>query len=194
MISLPPTDPELLAQLRTRDEAAYTVLYRFYYPAVERFVRRNNGTAADAADVFQETLLVLLDRVPADDFTLSSSLKTYVLAIAQNQWLKRLREGRRLVRTELLPAAPAETAEPPAADATADSDHRAWLVRLTLQRVTRGCYKLLRLLFFFAPSRGETVAWQLLGYKNPHSLDNQKYKCLEQARREAAGPGLADAR
>ena len=51
--------------------------------------------------------------------------------------------------------------------------------------MTLGCYKLLRLLFFFAPARGEALAWQLLGYKNAHSLDAQKYKCLEQARGDA---------
>ena len=97
----PLSDSQLLDRLRTRDEAAYAVLYRFYYPAVERFVGRNNGTAADAADVFQETLLVLLDRVPTEDFTLTSSLKTYVLAVAQNVWLKRLRDSRRLLRQAL---------------------------------------------------------------------------------------------
>ncbi len=189
----PPTDPELLDRLRTRDEAAYAVLYRFYYPPVERFICRNNGTAADAADVFQETLLVLLDRVPTADFTLTSSLKTYVLAVASNVWLKRLRTSRRLVRAELLPdfadsahsdhTTPAALTEDAASDQAADVEHRSWLVATALRRVTAGCYKLLRLLFFFAPDKADTLAWQLLGYKTAHSLDNQKYKCLEQARR-----------
>lgn len=183
MTASPPTDPELLRRLRSRDDAAYAVLYRFYFPVVERFVRRNNGTAADAADVFQETLLVLLDRVPMADFELTSSLKTYVLAVAQNIWLKRLRASRRLVRAELLPAAPPAAEIAPDAEVAADTEHRSWLVQTALRRVTAGCYKLLRLLFFFAPERGDALAWQLLGYKNAHSLDNQKYKCLEQARR-----------
>jgi RNA polymerase sigma factor (sigma-70 family) len=185
----PETDDALVQRLRTRDEAAYAVLYRFYFPIVERFVRQNNGTVDDARDIFQETLLVLLDRVPSDDFTLTSSLKTYIFAVASNLWLKRLRAGRRLVRQALLPdttqgaVTPAEAPQP---DRAADEEHRSWLVRVALRRVSEGCYKLLRLLFFFAPQKGDRLAWQLLGYKNAHSLDNQKYKCLEQARR--AGP------
>lgn len=181
-------DNALLQQLKTRESAAYDVLYRFYYPAVEKFVRRNNGTAADARDVFQETLLVLLDRVPREDFELTSSLKTYLLAISHNLWLKRLRDSRRVV-ADAWPGddavASAAAVEVPVAEVRAEQEHTSWLVRTALRRVTQGCYKLLRFLFFTAPADGDAVVWQVLGYKNRHTLDNQKYKCLEQARRSA---------
>jgi RNA polymerase sigma factor (sigma-70 family) len=192
-----PSDAALLPRLQAREDAAFAVLYRFYYPPIERFVRQNSGTAADAADVFQETLLVLLDRVPTEDFQLTSSLKTYLFAIASNIWLKRLRTSRRLVRAELGQVdtpTPTENpvtlridvAEVSASDTAAETEHRSWLIEKALSRVTAGCYKLLRVLFFFAPDKADAVAWKLLGYKNAHSLDNQKYKCLEQARRPGA--------
>jgi len=70
--------------LKKRNNAAYHLLYTFYYPAIESFTKRNNGTSSDAEDIFQETIIVLLDKVPRKDFILTSSIKTYIFAVASN--------------------------------------------------------------------------------------------------------------
>ncbi len=179
--ALPPTDADTLAGLRRRESSAFAVLYTFYYPAVERFVLQNNGSRAEAEDVFQETLLVLLDRVPRADFTLTSSLKTYLLAIAHNLWLKRLRTAGRTVRAELAAleqAAPAEESAAFAAEARAEPQTR---VQSLLVRLTAKCLALVRALFFGGRNIVEVA--QENGYTTVHNARNQKYKCLEQARR-----------
>ena len=127
---LPPPDHETLAGLRRRDNAAYTVLYSFYYPAVERLVVRNSGMPAEAQDLFQETVLVLLSQVATADFTLTSSLKTYLLAISSNLWLKHLRQARRVGRPEL-----AELAQHLPAEESAAFRHEA---ETTLYQWVRG--------------------------------------------------------
>src|SRR6478609_217952 len=91
------SDSQIFSDLKKRNNAAYDLLYSFYYPTIERFVKRNSGTSDDAKDVFQETIIVLLDKVPKEDFILTSSIKTYIMAVASNIWLKRLREARRSV-------------------------------------------------------------------------------------------------
>jgi RNA polymerase sigma factor (sigma-70 family) len=93
-------DSRVLTDLKKRDNAAYNLLYTFYYPSIERFVIRNSGTAVDAEDIFQETVIVLLDKVPKKDFVLTSSIKTYILAVASNLWLKRLRDTKRSATLE----------------------------------------------------------------------------------------------
>src|SRR5688572_29740176 len=94
-------DSQIVSDLKKRNNAAYDLLYSFYYPTIERFVKRNSGTSDDAKDVFQETIIVLLDKVPKEDFVLTSSIKTYIFAVASNIWLKRLREAKRTMKLPL---------------------------------------------------------------------------------------------
>ncbi|MBA2613694.1 MAG: sigma-70 family RNA polymerase sigma factor [Bacteroidetes bacterium] len=77
-----PSDQETYLGLKSKDNKAYEILYKFYYPSVRNFITKNNGSEDDAKDVFQETILVLLEKVPKNDFNLTSSLKTYIFAIS----------------------------------------------------------------------------------------------------------------
>jgi len=174
-------DSQTLERLRKRDNAAYNLLYTFYYPSIEKFVLRNSGNAADAQDVFQETIMVLLDKVPKKDFILTSSMKTYIMAVASNIWLKRLREARRAI---------------PEVEAQSDESLQEWeltefvsteddVKRNLLQRIfhnmTKHCVIFLTRTFLNGVTRDKLMAE--MGYSNTHSFDNQKYKCLEQARK-----------
>ena len=178
---LPLDDQQLLAGLGCRDNAAVAALYAQYYPAVERLVVCNSGSTAHAQDVFQETVLILLDKAATTDLRLTSSLKTYVLAISGRLWLKRLRDLRRVVGPE--PAAlechlPAAEPQVFAAEAEAAPHHR---VQGLLARISAKCQALIRALFF----RGQSIQefTEERGYTSVHNAQNQKYKCLEQARR-----------
>jgi RNA polymerase sigma factor (sigma-70 family) len=170
---------QVVTDLKKRDNAAYKLLYSFYYPTIENFVKRNSGTAADAQDVFQETIIVLLDKVPKEDFMLTSSIKTYIVAVAQNIWLKRLREAKRLTRIET----DYDLEDMSLAEWEQKEESRA--KRNTLQRVfqkiSRHCLIFLTKTFLTGASREMLVAE--MGYRNTHTFDNQKYKCLEQARK-----------
>lgn len=172
-------DEKNLIALQNRNNAAYNLLYTFYYPGIEKFVKQNNGTSADAEDVFQETIIVLLEKVPKKDFVLTSSIKTYITAIAHNIWLKRLREAKRItglaLNYELEDMTLAEWER-----------HEEKLIQRNLlqrifDRLTRHCVVFLTKTFLSGASREQLI--EEMGYKNPHTFDNQKYKCLEQARK-----------
>jgi DNA-directed RNA polymerase specialized sigma24 family protein len=51
---------------------------------VEYFILNNNGRTDDAEDIFQDTMIVLLEKLRQDDFMLTASIKTYIMAIAKN--------------------------------------------------------------------------------------------------------------
>lgn len=172
-------DVRTLEGLRTRDNAAYNLLYTFYYPSIESFVRKNSGTSDDAKDVFQETIIVLLDKVPKQDFVLTSSMKTYILAVASNIWLKRLRDAKRVTKldldVELEDMTPAEWEQK-----EAERSQRNFVQRI-FEKMTRHCVIFLTRTFISGASREKLM--EEMGYKNTHTFDNQKYKCLEQARK-----------
>ncbi len=56
----------LLANLKSGNGKAYQVLYNEYYSSVARLVINNNGTIDDAKDLFQDTLIVLLNKLKKD--------------------------------------------------------------------------------------------------------------------------------
>lgn len=170
---------QVMINLKKRDNAAYQLLYTFYYPAIERFVKRNSGTEADAQDVFQETIIVLLDKVPKQDFILTSSIKTYIFAVASNIWLKRLRDSRHITlltedyELEDLTLAEWERKE--------NSMIRRNILQRIMHKVSKHCVIFLTKTFLHGVTREKLV--EEMGYKNTHTFDNQKYKCLEQARK-----------
>ena len=174
-------DQQILTGLRNGDNRTFALLYTCCYPAVERLVIRNSGTLAHAQDIFQEAVLVLLEKVSTTDFELSSSLKTYLLAVSSNLWLKHLRQTGRMVRAELteleyhLPAA-----ESAAFSQEAETQQQAQLQRI-LAVISAKCKALIQALFFSRKTIQDFT--QEHGYTSIHNAQNQKYKCLEQARR-----------
>ncbi len=175
------TDSETLAGLRNKESGAFEILYKFYYPPVERFVLSNNGSVDDAKDVFQETVIVLLDKVPMDDFKLSSSLKTYIYSISSNIWLKRLREAKRAANVQVKEV----FAELHGSGTYANQIHTAQerKVRTLMDKISAHCRRLLNLMFFRKKTIDEIVKEE--GYSNAHTAQNQKYKCIQQAKKQA---------
>jgi RNA polymerase sigma factor (sigma-70 family) len=81
-------------QLKNEDNPSFEILYKCYHPSIEAHIHQNFGSKEDAEDVFQEGIMILLQKVRHENFILTSSLKTYLFAIARNLWLKRLRDNR----------------------------------------------------------------------------------------------------
>lgn len=179
-----PSDAETLQGLKNQERAAYRLLYQYYYPVVEKFVLRNNGTKADAGDVFQDTMVVLWRQVSRDDFVLTASLKTYIYAISQNLWLKRLQKAKRGMHIGL-ESLPEGDAEFPFGWESPLAEEKTLAAKIThwLGRITAHCQALLSNLFLLGKNAKD------LGYKNKHTAHNQQYKCLQQLRRSATdGP------
>ena len=142
--------------------------------AVQRYVRQNQGTTDEANDVFQDTLLVLMANIGEPDFQLTASLKTYVFSISKHLWLKHLKQKQKFVSVP--------------ADELADNPEVApaglsvfEVLGAVLASVTARCLALLTALFLQKKSIDTLV--NEAGYTNRHTAQNQKYKCLEQARR-----------
>ena len=171
------SDKDLLNLLRVGTNQGFETLYRRCYPSIEHFVVQNNGSKDQAKDLFQETLMVLLTNLRTPTFQLTSSLKTYVFAISKNLWLNQLKKSARWTNLEEADEvswalAPFELETPP----TAYEQVVAILSKLTIR-----CQTLLSAIFFRKKDIADIV--QDDGYSSVHSAQNQKYKCLQQARR-----------
>ena len=82
-----------------KPEINFEDLYKLHFPKIKAFVLKNSGNADDARDVFQETMIVLIDKINKPDFVLSSSLGTFLFAVSKNIWFTRLREKGKMIAT-----------------------------------------------------------------------------------------------
>ncbi|UFH54306.1 RNA polymerase sigma factor [Spirosoma sp. KNUC1025] len=176
------SDSELLDQLRAGSNRGFTRLYRRYYPSIEHFVLQNNGDRDQANDLFQETLIVLLAAIRNPDFALTSSLKTYVFAISRNLWLKQLKKSGRWTSLDEVDEV-SHVIMPIEPEPTPTAYER---VMVLFNKITVRCMRLLAAIFFGKKQIDDIVRDD--NYANIHSAQNQKYKCLQQARRAGGNP------
>jgi RNA polymerase sigma factor (sigma-70 family) len=173
MMDLNQDDLEVLTGLKAKSEKAIHDIYIKYYPSVEKYVLMNSGGEQDAEDVFQDTVMVLLSYVARENFVLTSSLKTLVFAIARRVWLKQLRYRS---RTETLMELEIEQQDFATHWEEVERSERKYnSLPEVLSRISVHCSGLLKELFLTGKIPDH--------YKNNHTMRNQKYKCLEQARK-----------
>lgn len=69
---------------------AFRQAYESAYPIVASMVRQNSGSSDDAQDLFQETLIVLVEKLQRGDLKIydNVSVNTFIGGIARRQWLK----------------------------------------------------------------------------------------------------------
>ena len=177
--------PDFLERLRTADNATLENLYDKVFPMIAAHVRQNSGTTDDARDVFQEALIALLESVKQPDFALSASPSTYLFAVSRNLWLKQLRKNKGLAPLDAMDLEHAHEEVsfellPPHTD-----EERT---RSILEVLTDNCWRLLNAIFFVKEPMTDLM--ERMGWKNKHTADNQKYKCIHQARKAALRQGL----
>jgi RNA polymerase sigma-70 factor (ECF subfamily) len=104
------SDGELLDRLRRRDEEAVRVLTRRYSRRLFRIARGILRNDADAEDVVQDTYVRAFTHL--DDFRGDAAVGTWLVRIAMNEALQRLRRRRPTVELEHhAPASPRPTPE-----------------------------------------------------------------------------------
>jgi len=167
------TDSELLAGLQQKEERAIYDVYLHYYPPVEKYILMNSGTAQDAEDLFQDTVMVLLNYVSKENFILTCTIKTLLFAIARRLWLKHLRD--RSISETLTELEIEQQDFVTQWEEVEKSERKYDSIPQVLNRISVHCSGLLKQLFLTGKIPEH--------YKNNHSMRNQKYKCLEQARK-----------
>lgn len=158
----------------------YKNLYKNCFPKVKNHILLNKGTSQDAEDIFQEALIILFKNTKKSDFILSASSSTYVFAVCRNLWLKKLNSSN---LHETLSSDELDRLISTLDTSNDDSEQYmvAQKVKLVFKKMTDHCRRLIEAIFF------ENVPMKILmkkmGWKNKHTADNQKYKCIQQAKK-----------
>ena len=171
------SDQELLIALKQRDDAALSYLYQAYWPMILQMVKTNSGTQAEAEDLYQESILDLLEKVWNGELVLTCRLKNFLYSICRLKWLHQLRGKPRFIDIEEYVelgeefVIPAEEAAQPADAQIASSIHA----------LGEPCRTLL-FGFYYENLSFEQLAAKL-GYSSMFVARQQKFRCKDRLKK-----------
>ena len=126
------TSPSLLQRLRLPDEqAAWRRFVDLYTPLLYTWARKAGLNAVDAADLVQEVLTLLVQKLPQFTYDPARSFRGWLRTVTLNQFRQKARR-----RSDMLLSDPAAHADPAGADpaeAFAEAEYRQYLVRRALE-------------------------------------------------------------
>lgn len=174
------TDLEFIEGLRHNQDVVLRALYKKYYNLVLKYVVNNSGTSEAAADIYQETIIVLYENVQKPGFELNCQLQTFIFSIARRLWLKQLRNSGHTLRFK-------EDEEDEVVDVSEEvSDHLKKesdieKMNACMEELGEPCKTLLKDFYVYKLSMEEIS--EKFGYTNADNAKTQKYKCLQRLKR-----------
>ncbi len=170
------TDREVIRCIRKGErEKALRFLYR-EFPKVRALIVSSGCNEVLATEIFNDSLLILVEKIQNPKFELSSKLSTYLYGINRFLVKNELRKQQRTVELEW-----SDTLILSENDLGYDREKEEKLRKMeqTLQLISERCREIFRL-FYFERKSMEEIAGKL-DYASVNSAKTQKYKCLEQA-------------
>lgn len=163
--------------IESRNDLALSFLYKKNYHIVASYIQKNSGTAIDAEDIFQDSIIVLYNQVKKGGFRLESSIGTYLYAIARNLWLKNLRKvGREIELTSDHQSIPIEQTHLQALE----QNEKSALIANLLNELGEKCKEIL-LLYYFEKIRLKEIA-ERMNWGSEQVAKNSKARCMKKMR------------
>lgn len=167
-------DLELLRGIAAENSNSIEQMYRQHYTMIQSLVLANGGSRDDAADLFQETVIVLYEKIKAGNFELQCLLKTFLYSVARRLWLKKLQQQQRYTPQ-------VEGIEDIVAVENEVENHLKLqndftIMESAMNKVGEPCKSLLEA--YYLKKKQMSVIAQEFGYTNADNAKTQKYKCL----------------
>lgn len=169
------TETEIINGLKTMDRDILQYIVEEYYPSVYYFVRNNRGREEDAEDIFQDTMVVIFDKIRDGDFDLKCSLKTFIYAVSRNIWLKRLIYSSRRKQRLFSETDDFMVEECPSA-AELDEDEKKFLFQRNFLKLNEVCRMILEL---FLEQKSYQYISDRFDLGGVQSARKKKYRCLQ---------------
>lgn len=169
----------LLKGLALNDRKSVETIYKLFYNMVQTLIINNNGSADDARDIFQETVIVLYEKAKSGSFELNCQLKTYVYSVSRRLWLKKLQQQQKYIPniTGLEETVPVEEE----VDTHNQLNTEFQMMEKALLHLGEPCRSLIEA--FYLQKKNMTDIAGHFGYTNADNAKNQKYKCLMRLRK-----------
>lgn len=176
------TDQELIEEIRTGDvissQKAIRHLYKTCFPMTENIVRKNNGSAADAQDIFQDAMIIMYNKIKQADFSIASKLSTYTYGVSKNLWFKHLRDNKKSSNNLSISELQIDSFE--RIDEDLEFTEQQVMLGKLLMKSGQKCLDLLKAFYFEKLSVKKIV--ELQNYSSGQIVRTQKMRCIKKIR------------
>lgn len=179
-LSVEEENAKIIDGLYSGNQEVFNDLYEYEFPKVVKLVIQNSGSVDNARDIFQDALVILIEKVYYNELHLSCSIGTYLYAISQNLWLSKLRRNKFFISLCKLSFNNSELEVRLIEDENTPENIDS--ITNAIENLGNPCKQLLEL-FYYKNESWDDIA-STLGYSNGASARNQKYKCLERLRKQ----------
>jgi len=163
---------DLVIGLVNGEESAYHELYEREFLKIREYIIGNSGSLADAQDIFQDCVVILLEKLKTPGFKLTCKAGTYLYSCCRNLWLKQLKKSSREISSDYY-----EIYDFEEIDVYEEPDNQEEKLKLILSKLSESCLKIIQA-FYYELKSWDKIAVEL-GYSSVNSAKNQKYKCLK---------------
>lgn len=169
-------DKEIIQQIRSGNHnGPIKVLYK-EFPKIKSMMLGAGGTAQEAEEIFNDSLILLIEKLSDPKFKLTSKLTTYLYGVNRFLWKNHLRKNQKSVELEWKDTL-ILTAED--LDYESEKEEKLKALESILERVTDRCKEIFKR-FYFSKQNMKDIA-KALGFSSVNSAKTQKYKCIERA-------------
>jgi len=84
------SDEAILEGIKLKSQFIVSYLYEELFSGLLKFIKANSGSEEDAEDIFQETLIVVYQKMDHPEFELTSSFKGYFYGVSRMLWLRKI--------------------------------------------------------------------------------------------------------
>ena len=170
---------QIITGLLSGIQKVYNDLYEYELPKVVKLIIRNSGNVDMAKDVFQDAIIILLEKIYSNKLDLSCSVKTYLYSICKYLWMDQLRQSKK--EMQMVKLFDEEYVTNDISISIYNTPDIFENVNSEICRLGDPCQKLLEFYYYKFMSWDEIAS--TLCYSNAASARNQKYKCLERIRK-----------
>ena len=159
-----------------KKEKAFQALYKIM-PQFMGYVKSQGGSKEQAEDIFQEAILVVYKKLADQNFEFEGSLKTYLFNSAKYMWWRENKSTR-----EVEAVADFLGDESDALEEALEKEVKIQKAEKAIEGLGDKCKQILEA-FYYKGLKMVEIA-KKFGYGSPKTAKNQKYKCLERARKQ----------
>lgn len=73
-----------------------SVLYKRCLPKVRNYIRKNSGSEDDVQDVFQDAIVILIQKVKKQTFNKGDDIDAFVYVVSRNLWINKVKRESRM--------------------------------------------------------------------------------------------------
>ena len=169
---------DFLKGLKENDRKTIDKLKTTIFPMLISWMQDRQGVLEDTEDIFNDAILIVLNKIRNNSLTLCCEFPTFFIAICKNLWRQKLRKKSQMPIANNIVIE--ELSDTPY-DSTKDIKHQIYLS--VFDKLDPGCKELIKLK---TENRSNAEIAKIMGFKNAQAVADKKKSCMKKIAKEIA--------